>query len=91
MVAGGGVVIDPEVVHQLTASPGSGPTARLTPREREVLALMAEGKSNGQLAAQLVLSDAAVSKHIGNIFAKLDLEPGDGHRRVQAVLAYLRA
>jgi DNA-binding NarL/FixJ family response regulator len=64
----------------------------LTPREREVLALMAEGHANGAIAELLVISETAVSKHIGNIFAKLGLPPaGTGHRRVLAVLAYLRS
>ncbi len=65
---------------------------RLTPREREVLTLMAEGLSNAGIAERLVVSGGAVEKHISNVFMKLDLEPGDGaHRRVLAVLTYLRA
>jgi DNA-binding NarL/FixJ family response regulator len=65
---------------------------RLTPREREVLALMAEGRSNASIAAALVVSEKAVSKHIANIFLKLDLPPTDDHnRRVMAVLAFLNA
>jgi DNA-binding NarL/FixJ family response regulator len=89
-VAGGGVVIDPEVVRQLLARGGRGPLDPLTAREREVLALMAEGRSNGAVARRLVVSEAAVAKHIGNIFGKLGLEPaGDDHRRVLAVLAFL--
>jgi DNA-binding NarL/FixJ family response regulator len=65
---------------------------RLTPREREVLALMAEGRTNAGIAAALVVSTAAVEKHIGTVFMKLDLPPdGDAHRRVAAVLAYLQA
>jgi DNA-binding NarL/FixJ family response regulator len=64
---------------------------RLTPRERDVLALMAEGRSNAAIAATLVVSDAAVAKHVGSIFTKLDLPVADtDHRRVLAVLAYLR-
>jgi DNA-binding NarL/FixJ family response regulator len=67
------------------------PATPLSEREREVLALMAEGHSNGAIARRLVVSDAAVGKHVGNILAKLDLPPDeDVHRRVQAVLAYLR-
>ncbi|MFF7654803.1 response regulator [Streptomyces sp. NPDC007983] len=89
-VADGGTVVDPEVVRQLLRR-RRDPLARLTAREREVLALMAEGKSNGAIARQLVVSDAAVGKHIGNILSKLDLPPTDAtHRRVLAVLAYLR-
>lgn len=65
--------------------------ARLTPREQEVLALMAEGLSNSQVAERLVVSDGAVAKHIANIFAKLDLPPEEGNRRVRAVLTWLRA
>jgi DNA-binding NarL/FixJ family response regulator len=90
-VAGGGTVIDPEVVRQLLGR-RRDPVERLTPREREVLALMAEGWSNGAIARTLVVTEAAVAKHIGSILAKLDLPPtGDDHRRVRAVLAYLRA
>jgi len=92
-VAAGETVIDPDVVRQLlTRQRTTDPLARLTPREREVLGLMAEGRSNQAIARDLVISDAAVAKHIGNIFTKLDL-PGieEGHRRVLAVLTYLRA
>jgi DNA-binding NarL/FixJ family response regulator len=68
------------------------PIGQLTPREREVLALMAEGRSNGQIATELVVSDGAVEKHTQQIFAKLGLAPDDArHRRVTAVLAYLRS
>jgi DNA-binding NarL/FixJ family response regulator len=89
-VAGGGTVVDPEVVRQLLRR-RRDPLARLTPREREVLALVAEGKSNGAIARRLVVSEAAVGKHIGSILAKLDLPPAeDVHRRVLAVLAFLR-
>ncbi|MGW1210922.1 response regulator [Streptomyces sp. NPDC002499] len=90
-VADGGTVVDPEVVRQLLRR-RRDPLARLTAREREVLALIAEGKSNGAIARALVVSDAAVGKHIGSILTKLDLPPADDvHRRVLAVLAYLRA
>ncbi|QUX25943.1 response regulator transcription factor [Nocardiopsis sp. MT53] len=89
-VVEGATFVDPEVVRQLLRR-RSDPLERLTPREREVLALMAEGHSNGAIARRLVVSDAAVGKHVGNILAKLDLPPDeDVHRRVQAVLAYLR-
>jgi DNA-binding NarL/FixJ family response regulator len=92
-VAGGGTVLDPEVVAALLARPRpNDPLARLTAREREVLGLMAEGRSNAAIAARLFVTDKAVSKHTNNIFAKLDLPmDGDGHRRVLAVLAYLKS
>ncbi|MFE0973158.1 response regulator transcription factor, partial [Streptomyces sp. NPDC058826] len=90
-VAGGGTVVDPEVVRRLLRR-RRDPLERLSPREREVLALIAEGKSNGAIARQLVVSEAAVGKHIGSILTKLDLPPaGDTHRRVLAALPYLRA
>ncbi|MFC4111673.1 response regulator [Nonomuraea zeae] len=90
-VAAGGTVVDPEVVRQLLRR-RRDPLARLTPREREVLGLIAEGRSNASIGRELVVTEAAVAKHIANIFAKLDLPPAaDGHRRVLAVLAYLRA
>jgi len=90
-VAAGGTVIDPEVVRQLLGR-RRDPIDRLTPREREVLALMAEGWSNAAIARTLVVTEAAVAKHIGSILTKLDLPPAeDDHRRVRAVLAYLRA
>ncbi|MEV4946037.1 response regulator transcription factor [Streptomyces sp. NPDC053755] len=90
-VAAGGTVVDPEVVRQLLRR-HRDPLAALTPREREVLALVAEGHSNGETARRLVVTEAAVGKHIGNILAKLNLPPAeDTHRRVLAVLTYLRA
>ncbi|MEV0489450.1 response regulator transcription factor [Streptomyces atratus] len=90
-VADGGTVVDPEVVRQLLRR-RRDPLERLTAREREVLALVAQGRSNGAIARDLVVSEAAVGKHIGNILAKLDLPPADEtHRRVLAVLAFLRA
>ncbi|MFD5640288.1 response regulator transcription factor, partial [Streptomyces anulatus] len=91
-VAAGGTALDPEVVTQLlTRKSSAGPLQSLTAREREVLEHMAQGKANGTIAAELTVSERAVSKHIGSIFAKLGLEPDDGtvHRRVLAVLAYL--
>lgn len=89
-VAAGGLVVDPEVVRQLLGRRrDDGPLAALTEREREVLGLMAEGRTNGSIATELVVSEAAVRKHVGNIFAKLDLDPASD-RRVSAVLAYLR-
>jgi DNA-binding NarL/FixJ family response regulator len=89
-VAGGHTVVDPEVVRQLL-SRRRDPLSRLSPREREVLALMAEGRSNAAIARALVVSEAAVAKHIGSLLTKLDLPPDeDDHRRVRAVLAYLR-
>jgi DNA-binding NarL/FixJ family response regulator len=92
-VAGGGSVIDPKVVEALVAARSrnaQSPLARLTPREREVLALLAEGRSNAAVAEGLVLSERAVEKHINSIFAKLGLpEARDAHRRVKAVLLFL--
>jgi DNA-binding NarL/FixJ family response regulator len=90
-VAAGGTALDPEVVRQLLgASRRSDALATLTPRESEVLGLMAEGRTNGAIARQLVVSDRAVEKHVANIFTKLDLPPsGEDHRRVLAVLRYL--
>ncbi|GII80314.1 DNA-binding response regulator [Sphaerisporangium rufum] len=93
-VAGGGTVFDPQVVAQLMVRRRrDDPLVSLTPREREVLGLMAEGRSNPAIARQLVITDGAVEKHIRGIFAKLDLyaDDADQHRRVRAVLAYLRA
>ncbi|MET7715722.1 response regulator transcription factor [Streptomyces sp. NPDC005407] len=90
-VAAGGTVVDPEVVRLLLRR-RRDPLAALTPREREVLALVAEGRSNAAIARALVVTEAAVGKHIGNILGKLDLPPAeDTHRRVLAVLAFLRA
>lgn len=91
-VAAGGTAIDPEVVAQLLVrSRKRGPIDALTPREREVLSLMAEGRSNAAIATSLVVSDGAVEKHISSIFTKLDLAPSDSeHRRVLAVLLFLR-
>ncbi|WP_031076226.1 response regulator [Streptomyces sp. NRRL S-118] len=90
-VAAGGTVVDPEVVRQLLRR-RRDPLEALTPREREVLGLVAEGHSNGAIARRLVVTEAAVGKHIGNILAKLNLPPAeDTHRRVLAVLTYLRA
>ncbi|WP_419996226.1 LuxR C-terminal-related transcriptional regulator [Streptomyces boninensis] len=91
-VAGGGTALDPEVVTELMARRKDDPLSALTPREREVLALMAEGLDNTTIATRLVVTERAVHKHIGNVFAKLDLPASDaGHRRVRAVLAYLEA
>ncbi|MFY1687486.1 response regulator transcription factor [Plantactinospora sp. WMMB782] len=88
-VVAGGTVVDPEVVRQLLRR-RRDPLARLSGREREVLALVAEGRSNAAIARVLVVSEAAVGKHVGNILAKLDLPPTeDTNRRVLAVLAYL--
>lgn len=90
-LAAGGTALDPEVVSQLlSASRHPDALSRLTGREREVLALMAEGRSNSAIAAMLVVTQRAVEKHISNIFLKLDLPPSDSdHRRVLAVLRYL--
>jgi DNA-binding NarL/FixJ family response regulator len=95
-VAAGGTALDPEVVAQLLVrrggTRGDDPLGDLTERERDVLALMAEGRSNAEIGAALVITDSAVGKHINSIFAKLGLHPGDaGHRRVLAVLRYLGA
>lgn len=90
-VASGGTALDPEVVSQLLGrSRKRDVVERLTPREREVLGLMAEGRTNAAVAQALVVSDGAVEKHVSNIFGKLGLAPSDtDHRRVLAVLAYL--
>lgn len=90
-VAAGGTAMDAEVIGQLLGR-RTAPIARLTPREREVLELIAQGRSNNAIAAALFVSDKAVGKHIGSIFGKLDLPPSDDdNRRVRAVLAYLQA
>jgi DNA-binding NarL/FixJ family response regulator len=91
-VADGGTALDPEVIAQLVVQRRqSGPLTRLTPRELEVLSLVAEGRSNGSIAEALVLTVGAVEKHIASIFSKLRLPPSDStHRRVLAVLAYLQ-
>ena len=89
-VAAGGTCIDEEVITQLLVRRRRNPVDGLTPREREVLELMAQGMTNAAIAGKLVVSDGAVEKHIGNIFAKLGLEPRpEEHRRVTAVLTYL--
>ena len=90
-VHGGGTVLDPEVVTQLlTRARHSDPLASLSPREREVLDLMAQGRTNGAIAQALYVSDGAVEKHVSSIFTKLDLPPTEGdHRRVLAVLRWL--
>ncbi len=92
-VAGGGTAMDPEVIARLLArNTGDGTLAALSPREREVLALMAEGRSNAAIAARLVITERAVAKHTAAIFGKLGLQPSDDdNRRVLAVLAYLGA
>jgi len=92
-VVAGGSAVDAEVISQILGrSRRTSELDRLTPREREVLELMAEGLSNAGIAERLVVSAGAVEKHISNVFMKLDLEPGEGaHRRVLAVLRYLRA
>lgn len=91
-VAAGGTALDPEVVAQLvTQRRRAGPLERLTPRELEVLGLMAQGRSNAGIADALVLTVGAVEKHVAAILAKLDLPPSESdHRRVLAVLEYLR-
>lgn len=89
-VAAGGTAMDPEIVAQLVAGRGSAKLEELTPRERDVLALMAEGRSNQGIARELVVTDGAVEKHVSSIFGKLGLPPsGDDHRRVLAVLSWL--
>ena len=89
-VAAGGTAMDPEVVAQLVAGRGPARLEELTPRERDVLSLMAEGRSNGGIARELVVTDGAVEKHVSSIFGKLGLPPStDDHRRVLAVIAWL--
>lgn len=90
-VATGGTVMDPQVIAKpLSRADHAKPLGRLTPREREVLALMAQGKTNGRIAIELTITEKAISKHISAIFSKLDLtEAEHEHRRVRAVLTYL--
>jgi DNA-binding NarL/FixJ family response regulator len=92
-VAGGGTAMDPEVISQILARRARrSALGELTPREREVLALMAEGRANAAIARRMTVTTKAVSKHIARIFDKLGLEPSDDdHRRVLAVLAYLNS
>jgi DNA-binding NarL/FixJ family response regulator len=92
-VAGGGSALDPEVVSQMLGRRrAADPLEELTPREREVLALMAEGRSNAAIADELVVTERAVEKHVTSIFVKLDLTASpDDHRRVLAVLRFLQA
>ncbi|MBO0867899.1 MAG: response regulator transcription factor [Micromonosporaceae bacterium] len=92
-VAGGATVVDPEVIAKLLVhNERKGPLAELTPREREVLSLMAEGRSNAAIAERMVVTERAISKYTSNIFAKLGLPPSDDdNRRVLAVIAYLQA
>ena len=90
----GGTVLDPEVVASLIArAPSDSPVSRLTDREREVLALMAQGRSNTAIASALFVTEKAISKHTSNIFMKLDLDPDDdsSNRRVKAVIAFLQS
>jgi DNA-binding NarL/FixJ family response regulator len=92
-VGEGGSALDPEVVSRLLGRRRQAdPLAEISPREREVLALMAEGRSNHAIASELVVTERAVEKHVTSIFNKLNLPPtADDHRRVLAVLTYLRA
>ncbi|GAA4164388.1 response regulator transcription factor [Phytohabitans flavus] len=91
-VADGATVLDPEVVSQLLVRHRSDPIERLTPRETQVLSLMAEGRSNAGIAAALVVSESAVAKHVNSIFTKLDIAMEDNdHRRVLAVLRFLKS
>lgn len=89
-VASGGSALDPEVVASLVTPSGAGPLSGLTEREREVLELMAQGQTNAAIAAHLVITERTVEAHIGRILAKLDITDVAGHRRVLAVLKYLR-
>lgn len=90
-VASGGAALDPEVVAQLLVRHRQDPLDRLTARERQVLALMAEGRSNGGIAGTLVITESAVAKHVNSIFTKLELTAADtDHRRVLAVLRFLQ-
>jgi len=91
-VAAGGAALDPEVVAQLLVRHRPDPLGRLTARERQVLTLMAEGRSNADIAGQLVITESAVAKHVNSIFMKLELTAADtDHRRVLAVLRFLQA
>ena len=91
-IVAGGTVLDPEVVAQLLVARRADPLDALSPREKDVLGLMAEGRSNAAIASQLVVSAGAVEKHMSNIFAKINLpELGSDNRRVLAVLAWLRS
>jgi DNA-binding NarL/FixJ family response regulator len=92
-VASGGSALDPEVVSEMLGRKrGRDPLEELTPREREVLGLMAEGRSNQAIAEALVITERAVEKHVTSIFGKLELAPAaEDHRRVLAVLTYLNA
>ncbi len=90
IVAAGGVVVDPDVAARLIAD-RRGALGQLSPREREVLELMALGLSNAEIGDRLVVSPGAVAKHVANVFARLGLAPGEENRRVRAVLAYLTA
>jgi DNA-binding NarL/FixJ family response regulator len=91
-VAAGGSALDPQIVSRLLADPrGDGPLSMLTAREREVLELVAEGRTNKAIADRLTITQRAVTKHVTSIFSKLDLPPGeDDHRRILAVLTFLR-
>lgn len=91
IVRAGGVVVDPDVAAGLLGGRRASALAGLTPRERDVLGLMARGMSNGEIAAELYLSGAAVAKHVAGVFAKLGLGPEQENRRVRAVLAFLAA
>jgi DNA-binding NarL/FixJ family response regulator len=89
-VAGGGMALDPEAVSQLVAGHEDGPLAQLSTRERAVLALMAEGRTNHGIADELEITPSGVEKHVASIFSKLGLPPAESaHRRVLAVVAYL--
>ena len=91
-VASGGTAMDPEVIARLLSSGPREPVNTLSPREREVLSLMAEGRSNAAIAQRMFVTERAVAKHTASIFLKLDLQPSDDdNRRVRAVLAYLGA
>lgn len=91
VVATGGVVVDPEVVRSAFQRERDLPGGRLSAREREVLDLMSQGLSNAQISARLTLSSQAVSKHIANVFQKMNLPPGEENRRVRAVLRWIQA